>query len=52
MSNSIHTFTELLPNNYKHFFEMFERTLEQTENSQAENPQVKVRKVGIHTRSQ
>ena len=44
MSNSIHTFAELLPNNCKHFFEMFEWALEQTENSQ-----VKVTKVGIHT---
>ena len=49
MSNSIHTFAELLPNNCKHFFEMFEWALEQTENSQTENFQVKVTKVGIHT---
>ena len=31
---------------------MFERTLEQTENFQTENPQVKVGKVSIHTRNQ
>ena len=48
ISNSIHTFTELLPNNSKHLRE-FEWTLEQTKNSQTENSLLKVRKVSIHT---
>ena len=36
ISNSIHFFTELLPNNSKHFFESLNGAFEQTENSLSE----------------
>ena len=38
-SSSIHTFTQLLPNNNRHFFWESEWTLEQTKHSQTENSQ-------------
>ena len=49
ISNSIHTFRELLPNNSKHFFESLNGHLNKTKNSEKENSQLKVRKVSIHT---
>ena len=47
--NNIHTFTELLPNNSKHFFESLNGHLNRQKNSQTENSLLKVRKVSIHT---
>ena len=49
ISNSIHTFKELLPNNSKHFFKSLNGHLNKIKNSEMENSQLKVRKVSIHT---
>ena len=48
ISNSIYTSTKLLPNNSNHFPEILNGHLNE-QNSQAENSQLKVRKVSILT---
>ena len=45
ISNSIHTFTGLLPNNSKHCLESLNGHLNKTKNCQLENSQLKLRKV-------